>query len=982
MKKIRIIAISALACLALLTAGGVLNSFAQPFSDISGHWAQSAIEKWSGYEIIEGFDGQFKPDDPITRAEMAVIINRLMAYPEAGENQFTDLEEDWYKDAILKAAANGVLMGYEGQARPNDVMTREEAAVMLARALHVEPKQAETPFSDQAAISDWAVQYIAAMAEKQYVRGFEDGTFAPQERMTRAYAVALLNNTIGGFYNKAGTYTDQVEGLVLVNAPGVIFRNMQIGDIVLAPGVGNNRILLQGTSTIQGDRVILAGSIGSSSSGIIGGGGTGGSGSGGSGGSGGGSTVTAAPETSIIVNSSYEGQSGTVVYERRQYTHGTNAFGNLRDAVSKAAAFERQVTITLTGDLTEENTVEISANNLVLIGGGHTLTFTKSADVKKDGLQIINAQEATLKDLTIQMDEADNSWHGSYGIQAYQTQVTLNGVTVSGADAGILLNGATANITGRINVSNNEFGGIELAKGAETDRTPAINDTVGQISNTTEAEGLPTIWVDNSDQFDAVVNVQNMFAKELVKNGKVQQQFYLNEDNVPQDDTVQAVEDENGLQSAINDENVEFIRLTEDITAQAPLDITRDVVINGQGHTITAPPAAKRVLTVMPADVTRSNPKVEISNLNVAFSGESPTAWQGLYGIQIYRTSGVTLRNISATNGNAGILINGSEVALEGTVDVSGNTFGGIELSKGSGVTETPSLSGAVASIKNTTEAPLKPTIWTDGADVPASCVNITGITVVEQAKPNQNHFYLNSELAAAEAKDETALRTALQNENAKIINLTADITVQTPIEITRNLTLDGVNHTITAPVSAKNVVVMKALTEGGISSARIRNLKVAFEGASGPADWKSAYGLQIYRAAGVVLENVSAKYGNAAILVNGSEVTLEGEINISDNTFGGIEVSKGAGVTEDPVLKANSVNLVNMTEAHGKPSVWTDQIGAEAVQLISLTSVPYTENGKNQVHFYINSANASAPAPSAAPTAAPSAEPSASPMP
>ena len=78
--------------------------------------------------------------------------------------------------------------------------------------------------------------------------------------------------------------------------------------------------------------------------------------------------------------------------------------------------------------------------------------------------------------------------------------------------------------------------------------------------------------------------------------------------------------------------------------------------------------------------------------------------------------------------------------------------------------------------------------------------------------------------------------------------------------------------------------------------------------------------------------------------------------------------------MTEDPVLKANSVNLVNMTEAHGKPSVWTDQIGAEAVQLISLTSVPYTENGKNQVHFYINSANASAPAPSAAPTATPSA--------
>ena len=957
MKKTKQIIVSSVAALSLSAAGLPLNVFSVPFSDINGHWAQSAIEKWNEHEIFEGFEGLFKPDDEITRAEMAVIIDRLMVYQPAPDNPFQDLTEEWYKEAMINAAANGVLQGFEGQARPDDTITREEAAVMLARALHIEPQTAEIPFSDRESISDWARDLVAAMAEKQYIKGFEDGSFAPQENMTRAYTIALLDNTIGGFYNKPGTYTDQVRGIVLVSAPNVILKNMEIDDIVLAPGVGGNKVTLQGSSKILGNKVILSGSIVSSGSSNIGGGtvvppgGSGGSG-------GGGSSVSTAPQNSIIVNSSYEGQSGTIEFERKKYTFGTNAFGTLREALLRAEALGQQVTISLTGDMTVENTLEVSAKELTLKGNGHTIAFTQSAGAKKDGMQIINADQVSLKNVTIKMEEAANGWHGSYGIQAYQTRLNLDQVKISGADAGLLCNGSIVDITGTTDISGNEFGGIEMAKGADVEQEPVLNDNFGHLVNSSEAEGLPTVWVDHSDQLDAVVNVSGMFAKELSKNGKIQKHFYLNEANLPQDETVQEVEDADGLQTAINDEAVDFIRLTEDISATESLTITRDVIINGQGHSITAPMSAKQVITVLPAAARQGEGRIEISNMNVAFTGPAPETWQGLYGIQIYRADDVVLRNLTASNGNAGILVNGSGVTLGGTIDVSGNTFGGIEVSKGEGVDTMPHLTGTVSGIRNTSEAVMKPTIWTDGDDIGPDCVTVTGITAVEQAKPTQNHFYLNPELAAAEAHDEVSLRAALANEKASVVNLAADISAQTTIEITRPVTLNGQGHTILTPLTAKNILVLKP---GGapITRGRISNLALAFEGGGAPESWQSAYALQIYRSSNIVLENVSAQYGNAGILVNGSSVSLEGTIDVSNNSFGGIEVSKGENVEQEPSLLSNGAVLTNTTEVNGKPTVWTDRTDAAAVRVPDLTSVPFTENDKDQTHFYLDAVNA-----------------------
>lgn len=119
--------------------GGVLpiTSFAgedSNFKDTKGHWASAQIDKWSGLGIVCGSDGYFRPDAPITRGEMAVILDKVMGYQKTGNNTFSDLDQNFYTDAVLKVNAAGVMVGDGDKLRPKDYISRQEAAVMLGRA--------------------------------------------------------------------------------------------------------------------------------------------------------------------------------------------------------------------------------------------------------------------------------------------------------------------------------------------------------------------------------------------------------------------------------------------------------------------------------------------------------------------------------------------------------------------------------------------------------------------------------------------------------------------------------------------------------------------------------------------------------------------------------------------------------------------------------------------------------------------------------
>ena len=93
--------------LAILLSAALLVStlpgaFAAGYDDTAGHWAQEQIDSFSQLGLIKGYNGAFRPDDSITRGEMAVILDRMMDYQTAADNRFTDLDDNFYTDAILK----------------------------------------------------------------------------------------------------------------------------------------------------------------------------------------------------------------------------------------------------------------------------------------------------------------------------------------------------------------------------------------------------------------------------------------------------------------------------------------------------------------------------------------------------------------------------------------------------------------------------------------------------------------------------------------------------------------------------------------------------------------------------------------------------------------------------------------------------------------------------------------------------------------
>ena len=230
--------------LSMLPTSALADS-AVSYADTQTHWAREAIDTWSGIGIIQGADGKFRPDDSITRGETAVILDRVMNYETKSTNRFADLGEDFYTDAMLKANAAGIILGDAGNIRPADHITREEAVVVLGRALGLAESTVSTAtFADSAGISSWARGYVNAMVGKGYVQG-ADGSFNPKAPITRAEFITILNNIVAGIYSQAKTYSESVSKTVIVNVPGVILKDMTItGDLIIAEGVGDGDVTL------------------------------------------------------------------------------------------------------------------------------------------------------------------------------------------------------------------------------------------------------------------------------------------------------------------------------------------------------------------------------------------------------------------------------------------------------------------------------------------------------------------------------------------------------------------------------------------------------------------------------------------------------------------------------------------------------------------------------------------------------------------
>ena len=152
--------------------------------------------------IIGYPDGTVRPNNNITRAEVATIFFRLISDDFrvtiwSQTNPFPDVVlQDWFNNAISTLANADFLFGYlDGSFRPNQSMTRAEFSALLVRIVNGENGTAgDTSFTDVA--GHWAVNYIYAAYALGWVQGFGDGTFRPDRFITRAEVAALVNRAL------------------------------------------------------------------------------------------------------------------------------------------------------------------------------------------------------------------------------------------------------------------------------------------------------------------------------------------------------------------------------------------------------------------------------------------------------------------------------------------------------------------------------------------------------------------------------------------------------------------------------------------------------------------------------------------------------------------------------------------------------------------------------------------------------------------
>ncbi|HAP31614.1 MAG TPA: hypothetical protein DCQ14_00955 [Firmicutes bacterium] len=186
-----------------------LIAYQRSFTDIVGHWSQSHVELMAAKHIIRGVDAvNFDPERNISRAEFAALLQRTVGLREAvGDPVFRDVRPAaWYFGAVQAAAAAGLVKGYDGEFRPAAAISRQEMAVMMARALdrlgvQVDLTQAQVDsslagFADRDAISEWAREAVSVTVTFGIVRGRTATTFAPTANATRAESATMLQRTV------------------------------------------------------------------------------------------------------------------------------------------------------------------------------------------------------------------------------------------------------------------------------------------------------------------------------------------------------------------------------------------------------------------------------------------------------------------------------------------------------------------------------------------------------------------------------------------------------------------------------------------------------------------------------------------------------------------------------------------------------------------------------------------------------------------
>lgn len=224
------------------------------------------IERVTQLGLMRGdIDGNLMPESDISRAEFVTIVNRAFGYDEMGGIPFDDVpEEAWYAEDVDIGYTAGYITGTsESTFSPLEPVTREQAAVMLARNLVMQPAVGENvSFTDSRDLSAWSRGLVSTASQYNLISGYPDGSFHPQDAITRGEAAIMLLNAVGTPIQEPGVQSlGNVWGNVTITTSGVTLRDTVVGgNLYITAGVGLGDVILENV-TVLGEIVVSGGGV-------------------------------------------------------------------------------------------------------------------------------------------------------------------------------------------------------------------------------------------------------------------------------------------------------------------------------------------------------------------------------------------------------------------------------------------------------------------------------------------------------------------------------------------------------------------------------------------------------------------------------------------------------------------------------------------------------------------------------------------------
>lgn len=246
-------------------AGNALAAFTDaPATD---SWKHAGLVSAVENNIMKGDNGEIRPDDNLTRAELTAMMVRVLGAQndKADIAHLVDVAIDaWYTDYIKSGVATKIITGSGNKMMPNDPVTREQAFAILARTfvLAAESHDTVNTFDDAHHVSDWAKDATAALIEKKVVQGGNANDIRPKDNVTRAEYAAMLDRIVGEYAKPGKSYAGQtIKGSIVITDPDVDLTGAIIeGDVIIADSLGGKEVAIK-DAAVGGDLVVRAGNV-------------------------------------------------------------------------------------------------------------------------------------------------------------------------------------------------------------------------------------------------------------------------------------------------------------------------------------------------------------------------------------------------------------------------------------------------------------------------------------------------------------------------------------------------------------------------------------------------------------------------------------------------------------------------------------------------------------------------------------------------